>query len=979
MSSTSHSKSGRLLILIAMLFVVILLMNGFTVLSDNQTGSSDSKLQTSAKLGSQTSEYYYYYNNYKNEAKPNSVTLQGSDVSNSQNSKNAVSVVDNKASSTISPNNTWSEWNANIENSGVYSINLGYYPLAGTGRDIEISVTIDGKQPFEEASHMSVPRIWADQSDSNGVVIKKLDSLGNDIRQVQVEKPQWTSKWLSDSQGMYDEPYLFYLPSGQHTIRISMLRENVAIESIELGSPKSAEGYSQYQQEHSKDSVVKGNTIRLEAEDAFLKNSSLLYASYDHSTMATLPNDVYHIKLNTIGADNWLTPGESITWKANVPQDGMYQISFRARKNQITGMVSYRTLYINGKIPFKEAENIAFPYSSNWYVKTLGDKTPYLVYLKKGDEITLDCSPGKLSGALRNINQSVLELNSIYRQIIVLTGTSPDANRDYGLDTSIPNLLSTFKELKNSISSTSKDIQSINGGTSSQTSTLDEMTKLLTDFINDPYTITQRFGDFQTDVQSMGSLITNFDQQPLELDCLAFVPQGGKVPEANSSFFDSFLFGLNKFVVSFYSNYNGKSSSTASKDSVNVWVMTGRDNFQILSNMINSLFTTKTKIPINLSVVKTSTTAQTGLSTLIPAELSGQGPDVALMVSFDTPVNLAMRGALVNLAQPEFNLNSNFQNQFYPSSWLPYYYNGGTYALPETQNYNMLFYRTDIFNQLGIKVPQSWDDFYNVMHILQSGNLEVGIPEMDYSNPGVSLGVGIFDTFLFQNGGTYFNTKLSETVFNTKTADNAFYKWVELYKVYGLDRAFDFFNRFRTGEMPMGIVPNQTYSQLMMSAPEIRGLWKMAPIPGTLKSDGSIDRSESSTGSACVMLKSAQDKHIEKEAFSFMSWWVSSDTQVRYGQDCVSVLGVGAMYYTANIEAFKHLGWSADEASALTAQWNWIKNVNQIPGSYIITRDLTNAFRSSQDLNSDPTRVLTLYNQDINQEITRKRAQFKLG
>ena len=37
-------------------------------------------------------------------------------------------------------------------------------------------------------------------------------------------------------------------------------------------------------------------------------------------------------------------------------------------------------------------------------------------------------------------------------------------------------------------------------------------------------------------------------------------------------------------------------------------------------------------------------------------------------------------------------------------------YQGGVYGLPEQENFMMLFYRKDILDELGLTIPNTWDD-----------------------------------------------------------------------------------------------------------------------------------------------------------------------------------------------------------------------------------------------------------------------------
>ena len=289
-----------------------------------------------------------------------------------------------------------------------------------------------------------------------------------------------------------------------------------------------------------------------------------------------------------------------------------------------------------------------------------------------------------------------------------------------------------------------------------------------------------------------------------------------------------------------------------------------------------------------------------------------------------------------------------------------------------------MFYRTDVFRELGIKAPKTWDEFYRVMEVLQNSNLKVGIPEVNSANAGVSSGITTFDRFLIQNGGTYYTKKLDKTLFDQEVAYSAFEQWVELYSKYGLDRSFDFYSRFRTGEMPLSIQNYASYNQIKSAAPELNGLWTIAPIPGTVQKDGSINNSETSVVTGCIMLKSAQKKGIEEAASTFLSWWVDSETQAEYARELEATLGVAARYAPANKLAFETLGWTAEESAVIKSQWKSVTVMNEIPGNYVLKRSLTSAFRAVIAGKNSARRSLTIYNKDINDEIKRKRKEFGL-
>ena len=178
--------------------------------------------------------------------------------------------------------------------------------------------------------------------------------------------------------------------------------------------------------------------------------------------------------------------------------------------------------------------------------------------------------------------------------------------------------------------------------------------------------------------------------------------------------------------------------------------------------------------------------------------------------------------------------------------------------------------------------------------------------------------------------------------------------------------------------MPLGLTSYTMYNQLMAAAPEIRGLWKMAPIPGTPQPDGTVNRAISSVVTGCMMMQAAVDRGVDQETFDFLTWWVSAPVQARFGLQIETVLGYAGRYSPANTAAFEEIPWSPDEAVLLKQQWRQIQNINQVPGNYVVGRSLTNALRKSIDAAQEPQQMLSLYNVAIQEEMTRKRKEFRL-
>ncbi|REE56453.1 ABC-type glycerol-3-phosphate transport system substrate-binding protein [Paenibacillus taihuensis] len=865
----------------------------------------------------------------------------------------------------------WVEWRVEVPETGLYSLGLSYYALPSKGRDIELSLAIDGKQPFDEAARNVFPRVW-----KNASAIRS-DGSGNEIKPDQVEVPMWQDGTFQNMDGLYIEPYCFHLTKGEHTIRLGAVREALAIAGIRVFQETAAQPYRDVMKTYDSQGYkpAANQLLKIQGEQAELKSEPTLFPTYDRSSASTEPANPAKIRLNSVGQLNWQHQGEWMTWEFEVPKDGLYNLAFKVRQNYVRGMYSSRKLFIDGKLPFLEMANVRFPYKLNWYTRVLGDggkdNEPYLFYLTKGKhELKLEVTPGDLAETLRSVQSVVYEMNDIYRRIIMITGTSVDAYRDYRLDEKIPGLLKQLTRIRTELTKQLANIgrvSSSSGG--SEASILEEIIHQLGSFIDNPDTIPNRLERYKNNVSSLGAWILDMRSQPLEIDYIVVKSPDRKAPAARAGFFPQLLFDVRAFFASFGNDassvggtYGGSKDKmisvwVSSSDIASTGIATGRDQTQIIRNLIDNSFTPKTGIHVNLSLVDSS-------QTLVQATLAGKGPDVAMFVPKETPVNLAMRGALADLST--FKGYDELIKRFYKSATIPFEYEGGHYGIPETQDFNMLFYRKDILLELGLKVPATWAEFYKMVPVIQKKNMEIGIPPESQS---------MFETLLFQRGGTFYTEDRKSTDFDQPAAMEAFKEWTGFYTKYSFPVVFDFYNRFRTGEMPVGIMPYTTYNLLSVAAPELRGLWDIAPIPGSPAEDGSINRMESSNGTGSIILKDSKE---QEAAFDFIDWWTSADVQARYGSEQEMLMGAAARYNTANIEAFGKLPWTKAEADNLMNQWKFVWDIPQLPGNYYTSRNITFAFRKVVYDNSNERETLNKYNQEINKEIIRKRAEFHL-
>ena len=193
---------------------------------------------------------------------------------------------------------------------------------------------------------------------------------------------------------------------------------------------------------------TEGIFIKVQAENLNLKSSSTIYPIYDLSDPLLEPYHHAQIRLNVIGGNRWQDPGDWAEWEIEVPEDGLYVLGFKAKQNLIRGIYSSRRLYIDGEVPFKEAENIEFNFSNDYQmvVPTNEDGEPYYFYLSKGKHtIRLEVVLGRMANIIRRTEDNLYELNNIFRQIIMITSATPDRLRDYRLQERIPQVIENLK------------------------------------------------------------------------------------------------------------------------------------------------------------------------------------------------------------------------------------------------------------------------------------------------------------------------------------------------------------------------------------------------------------------------------------------------------------------------------------------------------------------------------------------------------
>ncbi|MCR5278973.1 MAG: extracellular solute-binding protein [Lachnospiraceae bacterium] len=913
--------------------------------------------------------YQAYLESHEGAARPaTELAVNGADYSVADSAFEVVSDYEGRRGKALYTKEEGSvTYEFDVKEAGFYNIELTYFPVEGKNNTIERRILVNGKVPFEGSQYLEFTRVW-----TNAEEVKR-DSRDNDVRPKQKEVPEWRKAFFKDSDGYITGAYKYYFDKGINTLTLDSVKEPMIIGEIKLTQEAKLPTYEEYDSANraAGRKEVSSAELKIQGEDAVLKSDSTLYPIPDRTSSLTEPYSPSKTRLNTIGGTNWKLVGQWITWDLEVPEDGLYEIMVKYRQNKNTGVTVCRSLEIDGETPFKEAGEFYFYYENEWQLSVLGDgENPYFFYLPKGTHrLTFKISLGQeLADILSLASDSVTKLNTAYRELLMVIGSTPDTMRDYQLEVKCPGTLKALSEQQQVVTALKAMVEEYSRGRKgAETQAIDNLINQLDRMTKKPENIAKQWTAFKDNIVSLSSWNLTMSEQPLEIDYILVCGSDVKAPKVKAGLGSNILREIRQFGASFVEDYDSIGEIyDDSTDVLDVWILAdgtnitsmtggGRDQATVIKTLVDNYFVPNKGIPVNVKLVNKDV--------LLSATLAGKGPDVALNVAGIEPMNYALRNAVADLTQ--FDDFEEVKKRFYSEAFDQFTLEGGVYALPQTMSFHVMFFRADIMEELGLDIPRTWDEFYKCLAVIQKNNMNVGIFP-DWTT---------FAMFLYQHDGQYYTEDSKSSALDTENAVAAFKQWSGNYVNYNMPVSFDMASRFRTGEMPLAIGDYTQYNYLSVFAPEIKGDWAFTIVPGYEQEDGTIDHSVSAWETACVIMATSKQ---QDRAWEFLKWWMSAETQTDYGNEIENVLGVAGRVATANMEALENLPWATADYRELTRQLSYVKALPQVPGGYFTERHIKNAFYTVYNNNEDPRETLQDYVKQINYEITRKRLEFGL-
>ena len=851
---------------------------------------------------------------------------------------------------------------------GLYHLGMMYRIATSFDDEPYIEIKINGEIPFNEASELPLDVMWELEVRDEA---KRYNSYGNEMLPYSKSIDKAYKYYFDDVNARYVEPFYFLLNEGINYITIKPFDYELELEKFYIKGQENLVDYNTYASSHANAKVVGGiNTIQ--AESFKYKNDVEIKASY-YKDPGMTPAAYKNTVLNMVDGSSSSRGGTSYTYEVEITEGGLYSIAFKYLQNSLKGLNAMKNIYIDGKIPFNEMVGYAFPETQKWRNLTLSDANgnPYMFYLETGlHTITLETSLSRYNPYIQELYSVMDGINSLGLLVASITGSSSNAYNDWNIVKYIPDLVKILQSFAERVDAVYDAINAMNPESreASEIQTLHNASKLLRKLCARPNRIHLKLNQLNSGsgsaYQLIGNAIGTLLSEPMSIDCMYLYDGAAKLPKAKSNIFAKAWFSIKSFVYSFFDK-RYKVSGNANDDVLEVWIAQSTLYLDILQNMVDDEYTAATGQKVKISILPSS-------QKIVLNNATKTNPDLVLSIDSWEPYSYALRGILYDLKQ--FDDFEEVTSNIYANCFTPVICKDGVYAIPETQGMYIMFYRKDILDYLDLDVPSTWDEVLKMLPILQSYQMNFYHPlgsDSTYKNFGATT------QFIYLFGGEVFSESGVTTTVDTEEVISAITYMTDLFNVYNMPlQVSNFFEHFRSGTLPIGVGTIDMYLQLKYASPELTGQWGISPIPGfDTDNDGEVERWATAYGKCSIMFKNSK---MKDEAWEFLKWWHSTDTQVEYLQNIQMRLGEKYLIIPANVDALKRSPWDREikEQISIAAKWSRIPAV--LPGSYVVERELSNIWNKVVIDRMDVRVAVSESVDKMNRELYRKYKEFGL-
>lgn len=847
------------------------------------------------------------------------------------------------------------------ELTGKYKIGLRYHVGEAEPSDVLFQVGYG-----EETYTAFLPLMWKDQQ--NEEQRYPTDRYGNERANTQIVHTESVFAPLQDNVDINMEDIQLELAGGD--IVVTNTTQKVILEEVWLYKDKEVPTYEEYC-ESVKEKGKSAGVMIVQGEDFSIKSDPHI-RSNNTNKVSLVPYNTYYRMINVLDGTSFGSAGQKVLWEFEVEEDGWYEIGLKFCQNSAVNKKAYREIEIDGRVPFQELSLVSFEQTRNITYETLflgdGEGENYKIYLNAGRHtIAMTAKLGEGREVYDELKVLVEEMNALGMDIIKITAGVSDKNRTWDLDAYLPNAEEDMKEYIKELKKAYKRLEEIEGEKPTYADSLLYAQQVLEQLLKKPRQIPNNLDLFNTGdnsaVKHINTVINNLIRTNLGVDELYVKGADTDFEEVKTSPFVSVANSVRKFLYSLDPEAVQSTNGTAGDDdTLQVWMSRSSVYVQVLQSMADSAEELK-DIQVDISIMPSE-------QKLVLASAAGTNPDVVLGAGSTTPYKFAIRGAAKDLTEYEDFL-SFYDSEYNLEALVPCAYDGGVYGATETQDYRVLFYRKDILDTLGIKVPDTWDDVQEIMPTLLRYNKNISLP---IANVIGFKGLSTTSPYIYQNDGTLYTEDGSGIALMDENTIEGMNMLTDLFKVYAVEEyVASFYNSFRYGETPLGVGGVSSYVQLTEAAPELAGLWDIAPVPGMLQEDGSVLRSGNAAMTTCMIF---DNTNMSEEAWTFLKWWLSAETQTAFAETMELSYGTEYRWNTANMKAFEETSYPEEHKDVIRVAWENQKENLQHPASYIVEREISNAFTNATVNGDTVIEALDASKLVADREIMRKLKEF---
>lgn len=818
------------------------------------------------------------------------------------------------------------ELELNVVADGIYYMCFDYLADSDTILPVEAQFMIDGDFPFYEMRQQVLESQWSTPQQ------KSYDSYGNEVVGIPDKVYEWQNKYIMDSTYRYSGPLGIELTKGRHTVTVTLKEGTLLLGNFKLTAKPQVEAYT------GSERAEGDGFIEIQAEDFTYRNASSIHATCEYDPNL-YPYQAGNRIMNTVDSTSFSEGGQQISYQFTVEKEGNYYLAFHYSQSDKSDFPVFMNIRIDGELPNTEFENCAFAYKKDYNLYTLLDSEGNKISVPLGagqHTISMQISMEPLRNALETIEQIMGKVNDLSLEVTKVAGTNKDKYRDFSLESYIPGIGDTLIQWADELAAVMEEARTYNPDKKkiAAFSSISIAENQLRSLAKKPDELIYRIDELATSTSSvnqhLANLIDSLNGNDFSLDSIYLYQEDAakQLPRHKNVFVKAGL-GIVRFCTSF--GKQAYSSSNTNPEHLQVSVNRSRQYLEIMQQMITEEFTPQTGIEVDLSLMPDQTK-------LVLANASGDSPDVATGVNYSIPFELGIRGALKDLTQ--FDDFAEVAGRYTEGLLMPYVIDDSVYAIPETMNFQVLFYRKDILDKLGLEVPDTLEDVEAMLPDLQMRGLNFYYPTAR------TVGMKTFlDTtpIIFQSGGRLYDTYVEDVTITSEEVVEGFTTLTNLFTIYNLPKDVpNFYQHFRNGDYPIGISDFGTYNLISNAAPEIDGSWGVALIPGVKDENGEVMRYSSAGAESTFLFNSTPER--EEQAWEFVKWWSSAQVQAEFGQRLQITYGDEYYWNTANCEAFAQLPWDSDDKEVISEQLTWTMEAPRALASYMVERELSDAY-----------------------------------